>query len=178
MTTKNGLPITGSLFKNFFDSLSGFFLETGNIIVAAKKYQEKHDEHDLVNALASAAQAIEHLGDLVTGPLDGKASKFNTGAEFVTTSVRLMNNIDAFQEDWNEKHQININTTQSIMADGFSLLGMALGGKKGLGLLFSKTGETISVIAFESINRDPIPLDDFNAENIEGFIIESMLFSM
>ena len=55
MTTKNGLPITGSLFKNFFDSLSGFFLETGNIIVAAKKYQEKHDEHDLVNALASAA---------------------------------------------------------------------------------------------------------------------------
>ena len=89
-----------------------------------------------------------------------------------------MNNIDAFQEDWNEKHQININTTQSIMADGFSLLGMALGGKKGLGLLFSKTGETISVIAFESINRDPIPLDDFNAENIEGFIIESMLFSM
>ncbi|MBR3482314.1 MAG: hypothetical protein IKH45_05460, partial [Neisseriaceae bacterium] len=142
------------------------------MIVAAKKYQETHNEQDLKNALASAALAIEHLGKLVTEPLGGNASKYNKRAEMVTISFRLKNNIDAFQKDWSGKPpQININTTQSIMADGFSLLGMAMG-KKGLGLLFSSTGEAISLIALESINRDPIPLDDFNAENIEGFIIE------
>ena len=61
MKTKNGVPTTGSLVKNFFGRLYDFFLETGNMIVAAKKYQETHNEQDLKNALASAALAIEHF---------------------------------------------------------------------------------------------------------------------
>ena len=170
-------PTTGFLVENFFNAFSGFFLETGNMINAFKSYQkadnDKNKRKYLIDTFTSASLAIEHLGELVTGPLGGNASKFNTGAEFTSTFVRLMNNIDAFQEDWSEKHQININTTQSIMADGFSLLGIATGGYKSpLGRIFLYTGDAISVIANESVNRPPIPLDDFNAENIEGFIIE------
>ncbi|MBR6026724.1 MAG: hypothetical protein IK065_03910, partial [Neisseriaceae bacterium] len=166
-------PTTGFLVKNFFNSFSGFFLEIGNMIVATKKYQERHDEHDLINAVASAALAIEHLGELVTEPLGGNASKFNTGAEIVTTSGRLINNIHAFQRDWSGKPpQIDIGTTQDIMADGFTLLGFAFGGTKTpLGRVFSYTGDAISVIALNT-DGGKIPLDDFNAENIEGFVIE------
>ena len=73
MTTKNGLPTTGSLFKNFFGSLSGFFLETGNMITAFKSYQKADDNYFkgkyLRDTFLSASLAIEHLNELVTGPL-------------------------------------------------------------------------------------------------------------
>ncbi|MBR7002265.1 MAG: hypothetical protein IKI11_06380 [Neisseriaceae bacterium] len=34
MKTKNGVPTTGSLVGNFFDSIYGFFWETGNMIAS------------------------------------------------------------------------------------------------------------------------------------------------
>ena len=166
-------PTTGSLFKNFFGSLSGFFLETGNMISSIKKYQEAEapDTHDLINAVASAALAIEHLGELVTGPLGGNAKEFSSVAERRITFVRLINNIHAFQKDWS-KDQIDIGTVQNIMADGFTLLGFAFGGKKTpVGKIFLGTGDIISAIALNT-DAGKMSLDDFNAENIEGFIIE------
>ena len=96
-------PTTGFLVENFFNAFSGFFLETGNMINAFKSYQkadnDKNKRKYLIDTFTSASLAIEHLGELVTGPLGGNASKFNTGAEFTSTFVRLMNNIDAFQEE-------------------------------------------------------------------------------
>ena len=169
-------PTTGFLVENFFNAFSGFFLETGNMVYNWKKYKEavKPDDKSkyLKETFLAGSLAIEHLGELITGPLGGKASKFNTGAEFLTTSARLVKHIVDFQEDWS-KNQIDVNIFQNILADGFSLLGMSMGGiKTPLGRIFLYTGDTITTIALESLNRPKISLDDFNAEYIEGFIIE------
>ena len=160
-------PTTSSLVMNFIDSISGFLLETGNMVRNFEVYKETGKTDYRTEAILSGVLAIGHLGNIITGPFNDHVKHTN----MTTTAIRLTKHIIDFQKDWSE-NKIDINTTQSIMADGFSLLGTALGGKKGLGVLFSITGDIISAKALESIGKPKIPLDDFNSENIEGFIIE------
>ena len=165
-------PTASSLVMNFIDSISGFLLETGNIAYNLKKYKEANTTEDkakyLTETFFAGSLAIGHLGELVTGEFGNHAKHTNIGI----TAVRLAKHIADFKKDWNN-NEIDVNLFQNILADGFSLLGMSVK-NNGLGVLFSATADIISAKALETSfqDRPKIPFDDFNAENIEGFIIE------
>lgn len=163
---ENGYPTAGQLGRNFLSSTTSFLIESGNIAYQMKKYKETGDKKHLDSALQSSALAAGHLGQLIISPISKKADKAVERA----TATRLGLNVNEFLKEWNAG-KIDINRTQNILADGFSLLGSKMGKS---GYIFSATGEAIGAIALKTGDTGTMDLEDFNAENIEGFIIENL----
>lgn len=93
---------------------------------------------------------------------------------------RLLINVTEFKEEW-DSGVININRTQNIMADFFTLTGSALSMsknpvKKGIGLGAKKVGDIIGAIALKTGETGTMSKEDFfNGENFKNFIIDEYL---
>ncbi|MBQ9682547.1 MAG: hypothetical protein IJV35_04680 [Neisseriaceae bacterium] len=164
MAKGNGSLSTGKLLRNYLSGTSSFLVETGNMVSNIKQYMQTGDTKYLHDAWESASIATGHLTSVVSV---GKAGGLTSN---VLTANRLLNHLKEFKTDWNNG-QINVNLTQNIMADSFSLMGEAFGKR---GIIFSETGDIISAIALNTGDTGKMDLEDFNAEDIEGFIIENL----
>ncbi|MBR7059247.1 MAG: hypothetical protein IKI22_01400, partial [Neisseriaceae bacterium] len=173
-------PTTGTLLNNYFDSLTSFFIEMGNMVYNIKKCREETNPDKkadyLIQASISFGLATESIATLINGPMGGKIGI----AGNTLIGGRLLINVTKFTEEWSDG-KIDINRTQNIMADFFTLTGSALSMsknpvKKGIGLGAKKVGDIIGAIALKTGETGTISKEDFfNGENFKNFIIDEYL---
>ncbi|MDO5686726.1 MAG: FrpA/C, partial [Neisseria sp.] len=163
---KNNEKSGGLLLSEHLTGQASMLVDIGNAIVELNKARESGDPEAKKEAIRSS---LLTLGDIV-----GQISS-SKGNAIVAPAVadRFVSNIEKAYQEYNAG-EVNINRYQNILADSFTLAGIA-GRDTWIGAVLSGTGDIIGGIALNTGDVGTMSVDDFyNAANFWGFLKEKL----